>query len=110
MWATFARRGLGYSAVQGTMDRNDNSEAFDLNPSWRRGFVTPATGPHGTLTTVDAGDAVPLRFTADGQRRLNVLADNSPFSRRVECTTPQVPSSGASITPRELPIATRDTG
>jgi extracellular elastinolytic metalloproteinase len=110
VWATFARRGLGFSAVQGTTDRNDNSEAFDTNPDCRRGFQAPVTQPYGSLNTVDAGDAVPLRFTADGQRRLDVLTANSPFSRRVDCTTLQVPSSGASITPRELPIATATPG
>jgi uncharacterized repeat protein (TIGR01451 family) len=34
VWNAFARRGLGYSAVQGTSaSRLDNSEAFDLPPS-----------------------------------------------------------------------------
>ena len=32
LWATFARRGFGYSAVQGTTNRNDNTEAFDTHP------------------------------------------------------------------------------
>ena len=35
---------------------------------------------------------------------------NSPFSRKVDCTTLQVPSSGAFITPREYPIATETPG
>ncbi len=30
LWRGFARRGLGFSAVQGTTNRNDNDEAFDL--------------------------------------------------------------------------------
>jgi extracellular elastinolytic metalloproteinase len=106
VWATFARRGLGFSAVQGTTDRNDNSEAFDTHPSCRRDFQSPATGPYGTLTTAGAGTAVPLKFTADGQTGLDVLAENSPFSRRVDCSTLKVPSSGQFITPRELPIPT----
>jgi extracellular elastinolytic metalloproteinase len=106
VWATFARRGLGFSAVQGTTNRNDNSEAFDTEPSCRRDFQAPATGPYGSLTPANAGAAMPLRFTADGQTRLDVLAENSPFSRRVDCSTLQVPSSGAAITPRELPIPT----
>ena len=38
VWATFARRGLGYSAVQGTTARDDNSEAFDTHPDCLRGF------------------------------------------------------------------------
>ncbi len=32
LWNSFARRGLGYSAIQGTTDRNDNTQAFDLPP------------------------------------------------------------------------------
>jgi extracellular elastinolytic metalloproteinase len=106
VWAAFARRGLGFSAVQGTTNRDDNSEAFDTHPSCRRDFQSPATGPYGSLTTANAGAALPLKFTADGQTRLDVLAENSPFSRRVDCTTLRVPSSGAAITPRELPIPT----
>jgi extracellular elastinolytic metalloproteinase len=106
-WATFSRRGLGFSAVQGTTNRDDNSEAFDTHPSCRRGFQSPATGAYGSLTTVNAGTAVPLKFTADGQTGLDVLAaSGSPFSRRVDCSTLRVPSSGQFITPRELPIPT----
>ena len=41
VWATFARRGLGFSAVQGTTDRDDNSEAFDTHPDCLRGFSQP---------------------------------------------------------------------
>jgi extracellular elastinolytic metalloproteinase len=40
--------------------------------------------PYGSLNEVDAGDAVPLRFTADGYRQLDVLASNSSFSRKVD--------------------------
>ena len=45
VWATFARRGLGYSAVQGTTNRNDNTEAFDTHPNCLRGFQGVAAGP-----------------------------------------------------------------
>ena len=41
IWAAFARRGLGYSAVQGTTDRNDNTEAFDTHPDCKRNFQSP---------------------------------------------------------------------
>jgi hypothetical protein len=111
VWATFARRGLGFSAVQGTTNRNDNDEAFDTHPDCRRGFLSPVTQPYGTLNEFDADEAVPLRFTADGYRGLDVLANSgSPFSRKVDCTTLRVPSSGASVTPRELPISTQTAG
>ena len=37
IWASFARRGFGYSAV-GTTNRDDNTEAFDTHPDCRRNF------------------------------------------------------------------------
>jgi extracellular elastinolytic metalloproteinase len=94
LWASFSRRGLGFSAVQGTSeDRNDNTQAFDTHPDCLRGFQSPVTQPYGSLNEVDAGDAVPLRFTADGYRQLDVLKDSgSPFSRQVECDTLRVPN------------------
>ena len=57
MWAAFARRGLGYSAVQGTTDRDDGQEAFDTHPDCKRGFEGVAAGP--ALTTVVVGHACP---------------------------------------------------
>ncbi|MGH3111857.1 MAG: PxKF domain-containing protein, partial [Gaiellaceae bacterium] len=75
------------------------------------GFQSPVTQPYGQLNEVDAGDAVPLRFTADGYRQLDVLASNSPFSREVDCATLRVPSQNpAFITPRELPVDTVTPG
>jgi hypothetical protein len=111
LWATFSRRGLGFSAVQGTTNRDDNSEAFDTHPDCRRGFLPPVNQPYGGLTEWDAGETVPLRFTADGYTGLDVLATNSPFSRKVDCETLRVPGQDpAFITPRELPIATQMPG
>jgi extracellular elastinolytic metalloproteinase len=110
LWASFGRRGFGFSAVQGTTNRDDNAEAFDTHPDCRRGFQAPVTRPYGQLHPVDAGDTVPLRFTADGYTALDVLASNSPFSRRVDCDTLAVPSAGEAVTPRELPIATETPG
>ena len=109
LWSSFSRRGLGFSSVQGTTNRNDNDEAFDTSPECRRGFQQPASHQYGT-GDVDAGDTVPLRFTADGYRELDVLASNSPFSRRVDCDTLRVPSRGEFTTPRELPIDTETPG
>jgi hypothetical protein len=112
LWAAFSRRGLGFSAVQGTTNRDDNSEAFDTHPACRRGFQSPVTQPYGSLNEVDAGDAVPLRFTADGYGQLDVLANSgSPFSRKVDCTTLQVPPENPPfVTPRERPVATQTPG
>jgi len=111
LWASFSRRGLGFGAVQGTTNRNDNDEAFDTAPECLRGFQSPVNEPYGELNDVDAGDAVPLRFTADGYKQLDVLKDSgSPFSRKVDCSTLRVPSSGEFVTPRELPIDTMMPG
>ena len=110
VWASFSRRGLGFGAVQGTTDRNDNDEAFDTHPDCLRGFLPPVSVPYGTLREVDAGDTVPLRFTADGYKALDVLASNSPFSRKVDCETLRVPSQGEFVTPREFPISTETPG
>ena len=112
LWASFARRGLGFSAVQGTTNRDDNNEAYDTAPQCLRGFQSPVVQPYGSLNEVDAGDAVPLRFTADGYKQLDVLKDSgSPFSRKVDCATLRVPSQDpAFITPREFPVDTVTPG
>ncbi|HSK15343.1 MAG TPA: PxKF domain-containing protein [Gaiellaceae bacterium] len=102
---------MGYSASDGgTTSRNDGTEAFDTHPDCLRGFTGPVAEPYGELNVVEAGSAVPLNFTADGYQQLDVLASNSPFSRKVDCETLQVPSIGEGITPREYPIATRTPG
>ena len=108
----FARRGLGFSAVQGTTNRDDNNEAYDTAPQCLRGFQSPVVQPYGSLNEVDAGDAVPLKFTADGYKQLDVLKDSgSPFSRKVDCATLRVPSQNpAFITPREFPVDTVTPG
>lgn len=111
VWAAFARRGLGYSAVQGTTNRNDNDEAFDTHPSCRANFLAPVTSAYGTLTERDAGSTVPLRFNAGRGLGADILASHSPFSRRVDCDTLRVPSlDPAFITPREYPEATDTPG
>ena len=112
LWATFSRRGLGFSAVGGlATSRDDGTEAFDTNPLCLRGFLSPVVQPYGSLNDVDAGDAVPLRFTADGYTQLDVLKDSgSPFSRKGDCATLRVPSQGARITPREFPVDTVTPG
>jgi extracellular elastinolytic metalloproteinase len=107
VWAAFARRGLGFSAVQGTTNRDDNEEAYDTHPDCRRGFEAPVRLPYGELNPHDAGEAVPLRFTADGMQGTDILTSNSPFSRRVDCQTLKVPSQGEAVTPREFPINTQ---
>ena len=103
IWASFARRGLGYSAVQGTTDRNDNTEAFDTHPDCKRNFQSIAAEP--AINSVPAGSTQSLRFTHDGYRGLDVLAENQPYSRLVDCTTLATVNPGqTTITPRPFPV------
>ena len=114
LWASFSRRGLGFSASDGgSTSRNDGTEAFDTHPNCRRGFLEPASHAYGTLRTVDAGDTVPLRFTAPevARRGLDILAENSPYSRLVDCATLRtVDTSSPFITPRPFPVPTATPG
>ena len=111
LWASFSRRGLGFSASDGgTNGRNDGTEAFDTHPDCLRGFSAPANHAYGTLRTVVAGDTVPLKFSYAAGQGLDVLASNSPFSRRVDCDTLRVPSIGTTVTPREYPLPTTRAG
>jgi extracellular elastinolytic metalloproteinase len=106
LWATFSKRGLGFSAVGGTTSRDDGTEAFDTNPLCREAFTAGADQPYGSLNSERAGDVVTLKFRApDGYDRDTVLG-GPIFSRKVDCTTLRVPSQGERITPREFPIPT----
>ena len=110
LWASFARRGLGFSAVQGTTNRDDNSEAFDTHPDCRRPFEAPIAD-QPALNTVDAGDAQPVRFRAPAFSTSNVLTKTSPYSRLVDCTTLRtVDTSQAAITPRPFPVPAETAG
>lgn len=55
IWEVFARRGLGFSAIQGSTDsRGDGQEAFDLSPVCVRDLkVTKTASPE-----VEAGDTI----------------------------------------------------
>lgn len=107
IWGSFARRGLGYSAVQGTTGRDDNTEAFDTHPSCRGDFVGLSAQP--ALNTVAAGDAVPMRFKPAGNGGLDVLASGSPYSRLVDCDTLKTANPDGSF-PRPTPVAARNPG
>ena len=109
-WATFARRGLGFSAVQGTTNRDDNTEAFDTDPDCLRGFFG-GIAPGPTLNTVNRGAAVDMVFDAGGNRGLDILASDSPYSRQVDCNTLRTETPGAQfITPRPLPVPAETPG
>jgi extracellular elastinolytic metalloproteinase len=90
LWSSFARRGLGFSATQGTSaNRDDNTEAFDVPPACNApgtGFAPPVANPPAVNTFV-AGTTVPLRFNIGGNRGVDPLASNSPASQQIDCAT-----------------------
>ena len=103
MWASFARRGLGYSAVQGTTGRDDNTEAFDTHPDCNEGFIGGIKeGP--TLNTLIAGNTRAMTFTAKQGQGADILA-SPPYSRQVDCNTlATVDPEAMFITPRPIPV------
>ncbi len=108
LWASFARRGLGYSATQGTTNRNDNNEAFDTHPSCQGNFIGRNAQP--TLNTAKAGSNVPMKFNLDRNRGLDILASNSPYSRLVDCDSLATVNPSGPITPRPTPVAAKTPG
>ncbi|MDQ4041876.1 MAG: M36 family metallopeptidase, partial [Actinomycetota bacterium] len=110
VWAAFARRGLGYSAVQGTTTRNDNEEAFDTHPDCHEEFLG-GVAAQPSLNPIRAGSAKPMIFALGGNRGLDILAGNSPYSRQVDCNTLKTVTPGQQfITPRPLPVPTQTPG
>jgi hypothetical protein len=112
IWASFARRGLGYSADDGgTTGRNDGTEAFDTHPDCASDFAGSVTA-QPAVNTVAAGRTVPMMFDRPELSGTDVLAPpNSPFSRRVDCETFAVPSDDPPrITPRAAPVAAMTAG
>lgn len=108
LWASFARRGLGYSAVQGTTGRDDNSAAYDTHPSCERGFTNRAAKP--TLNSVKAGSTAPMRFDLGRYRGRDILASNSPYSRLVDCQTLATVNPDGTVTPGPLPVKAETPG
>ena len=110
LWSTFARRGLGYSAVQGTTGRDDNTEAFDV-PAWctapGAGFVGPKPAKATGVVTIDAGSrpadgVLPRRRPRAGRPQ---AANHSPASQQIDCTT-RKPLQYAITTPTSGPGGT----
>ncbi|MDG4798148.1 M36 family metallopeptidase [Micromonospora sp. WMMD1082] len=108
LWASFARRGLGYSAVQGTTNRDDNTEAFDTHPSCQGDFDGRSAQP--ALNRAKAGSAAPMTFTLAANRGLDILASGSPYSRLVDCDTLETVNPDGSITPRPVPVPAVNPG
>lgn len=110
LWASFARRGLGYSAVQGTTNRNDNDEAFDTHPDCLEGFFG-SVSDSPAVNAVKAGSDVPLVFSTGEDDGLDILVENSPYSRQVTCSTLRTEDPDSEfITPRPLPVPTVTRG
>jgi extracellular elastinolytic metalloproteinase len=102
VWSTFARRGLGFSAIQGTTDRNDNTEAFDVPASCNApgtGFAPPVAN-RPAVNVKPAGETIPLRFDIGGDRGPNPLASNAPAWQQIDCAT-QAPLQFAVTTPAD---------
>lgn len=106
LWAAFARRGLGFSAVQGSSaNRDDNQEAFDTHPDCVDGFEGQVAD-QPALNVVAAGRTVPMTFDRPDLTGLDVLASNSPYSRQINCETLATEVPGAEfVTPGALPVA-----
>jgi fungalysin metallopeptidase (M36)/fungalysin/thermolysin propeptide/PA domain-containing protein/immune inhibitor InhA-like protein len=110
IWASFARRGVGFSAVGGGTSRDDGAEAFDTHPDCVDGFAGQVQD-EPTINPVAAGRTVPMMFDRPELSGLDVLASNSPFSRRVDCQTLKVPSDDPPrLTPKAAPVTASTPG
>jgi extracellular elastinolytic metalloproteinase len=91
LWTSFARRGLGYSAVQGTTNRNDNTEAFDVPPQCTApgtGLVGPQFANAPALNVRAAGSTLPVQFNLGGDLGVDPLKSaHSPASQQISCET-----------------------
>ena len=110
VWATFARRGLGFSAVQGTTNRDDNDEAFDTHPDCHEDFLG-GIAAEPSLNVLNAGANRDLEFTLGGNQGLDIMASDNPYSRQVDCNSLRtVDPSSQFITPRPIPVPAESPG
>ena len=86
IWRGFAKRGLGFSASQGSSNnRTDGVEAFDLPASCTAatfGGFRPPIDDRPAVNQVNAGATVPVKFTLAGGGD-SLLLDSQP----VDCTS-----------------------
>ncbi|MCB0792678.1 MAG: M36 family metallopeptidase [Flavobacteriales bacterium] len=81
LWAAFARRGLGYSADQGSSSsRSDQTEAFDLPLSDNVGVTSAIFPSSGYVYECLNGGAVTVRLRNNGQ----AAQSNIPVSYRLD--------------------------
>lgn len=92
IWEVFARRGLGFSALQGSSNsRSDGTEAFDLPPSC---ILTPSPltasvcAPANAVYSLTNGTAGPLTLSATG----------NPAGTTVSFSPNPVPGGGGTST------------
>ena len=86
IWRGFAKRGLGFSASQGSSnDRTDGVQAFDLPATCMAatfgGFRPPIVNAPG-INSANAGRDIPVKFTLRGAGSPLVID-----SQRVDCNT-----------------------
>ena len=89
IWRGFAKRGMGFSASQGSsIVRTDGVAAFDLPATCRAaafgGFRSPVLNAPA-VNTFDAGDTIPLKFRLSGNSS-SLQID----SQDVDCTTLEI--------------------
>lgn len=71
--------------IVGSGFRNGNLEAFLLNPVYDfNGFFAPVDNPP-TVNTVNAGRAIPVKFSLSGDQGLGVIEETYPRSQQVPC-------------------------
>ncbi|MDT8305135.1 MAG: T9SS-dependent M36 family metallopeptidase [Anaerolineae bacterium] len=88
IWAGFAKRGLGYSADQGSNNNTtDGVEAFDLPLGCHfDGFFGSLDNPPA-MNDVRAGSVVPVVFSLGGDYGMDIFADGFPASQEISCET-----------------------
>jgi hypothetical protein len=69
--------------ARGTSDHDPNVATFVINFS---GFFQPVGNPPA-LNTVNAGNAIPVKFSLGGNKGLNIFAAGYPQSMQIACDT-----------------------
>lgn len=88
IWAGFAKRGLGFSADQGSNNSTtDGTEAFDLPPGCHfSGFFGNIKNPP-VVNSTQSGSTVPIIFSLGGDRGLDIFKTGYPASQQIDCNT-----------------------
>jgi len=100
IWRGFAKRGLGFSAAQGSSNnRSDGVESFDLPASCQVasfGGFNPPVMPAPAINAWQAGEAIPLKFNLEP-----VALEPEIDSQPVDCVT--LEGTGEAPTPISTP-------